>query len=231
MATWASILEKSAALNNDQTRAVFTDAVMLPYLNIALSELQEIFELNNIPSTNEVSALINVPAGTTVVGFSTVPALPAALVEIRELFESVEGQESWVPVTKKEYLTPSQPGPNVGLTSFGIWSWLDQEIHVLEAIVDIDLKLDYIKSIFVDITLGGIAAQNTILNTDTFLQYRTAGLASEFIDEDFARADRQNNYGVSGLERSLGISIKGKQSIVVRRRPFRAAFKRRRTMF
>jgi len=229
MATWTSILGRSAALLNDQERANYTDTVLLPYLNIASSELQEIFELNNIAVTAESSATIAVPAGTSVIGFTTVPALPTNLIEIQELFESQTGQEAWTPVTKRDYLTPSILG-TTPINIFGIWAWMDQEIHVRAAVGAIDLRLDYIKSIFLDLALSDLGNQNTILNTDSFFQYRVAALAAEFIDENITRADKLNIFALSGLERSLGISIKGAQSIATRRRPFRAAFKRRRTM-
>ena len=230
MATWTSLLGRSAALLNDQDRANYTDTVLLPYLNISLAELQEIFELNNIPVTSKSSSTLAVPAGTSAIGFTTVPALPTDLVEIQELFESQTGQENWVHVTKREYLTNAILG-STPLTMFGIWAWQEQEIRVRAAVNPIDLRLDYIKFLFSELTLGQLGLQNTILNTDTFITYRVGGLASEFIDENLTRADKLNIFALSGLERSLGISIKGKQAITTRRRPFRAAFKRRRTMF
>ena len=230
MATWTSLLARSAALLNDQDRANYTDVVLLPYLNIALSELQEIFELNNIPVTSNSSATIAVAAGISAIGFTTVPALPVDLVEIQELFESQTNQNNWVHVTKREYLTNAILA-TTPLSMFGIWVWQEQQIRVRAAVNPIDLRLDYIKSIFVEQTVPSLGQQNTVLNTDTFIAYRVAGLASEFIDENLTRADKLNLFGLSGLERSLGISIKGKQSISVRRRPFRAAFKRRRTLF
>lgn len=230
MATWTSMLGRSAsALLNDADRAVYTDIVLLPYLNITLSELQEIYELNNIPVTNNHSATIAVPAGIAAIGFATVPSLPVDLVEIQELFESQTGQNNWIPVTKKEFLTASILGATP-ISMFGIWAWMNQEITLRAAANAVDLRLDYIRSLFVELTISMLGQQNTILNTDSFIQYRVAGLASEFIDENLTRADKLNGFAIMGLERSLGISIKGKQSISIRRRPFRAAFKRRRTL-
>jgi hypothetical protein len=226
MSTWSSIFVKSAALLNDQDRAVYTDTILLPYLNIAINELQEIFELNNIPVTNEDSTTIAVPAGTSAIGYLTTPALPADLIEIQELFESPTGQEAWIPVTKREFITAAIVG-NTPLTIFGVWAWLDQQIRVRPAVNAIDIKLNYIKYLFTEITIGLIGTDNAIRNTDTFFQYRTAALAAEFIEENIERADKLNGYGALGLERSLGISVKGKQSIAVRRRPFRAGLKRR----
>jgi len=229
MSTWSSILVKSAALMNDQDRAVYSDIVLLPYLNIALSELQEIFELNNIPVTSTSSATIAIPIGTSLIGYLTIPPLPTDLVEIQQMWESQTGQNNWTPVTKKEYLTSSILG-NVSLSMFGVWAWLNQQVNLRPSINAIDIRFDYIKNLFAEITIGLVGTDNPIVNTDTFFEYRAAALAAEFIEENITRADKLNIYGVSGLERSLGISVKGKQSIAIRRRPFRAAFKRRRTL-
>jgi hypothetical protein len=227
--THAENLAASAALLNDQGRAVYTDTVLLAYLNIARNELQEIFELNNIPVTKETSVTLTVPAGDTAIVFDGVAphaALPVDLIEIERLWESSTGQNSWSPLTKRDYLTQDLQSP---VTSFRVWAWINQEIRLLEAIADRDIKIDYIKSLFLSLAIGDIADPNTILNTDTFLQYRVAGLAAEFIDENASRSSALNSYGLMALERSLGISTKGRQSIVTRRRPFRASYKGRRS--
>lgn len=225
---WSKILERSAALLNDQVRANFTDEVLLPYLNIAKSELQEIFELNNIPVTAKTSEVINVAAGVTRIGFDTDPHLPTDLIEIQELFNSLEDQNTWIPVDKVDYLTLSSMINNAPVAYFGVWAWKDQSCHFLESNSDLDIKLDYIKSLFVDLEEGELNNNNTIINTDTFFQYRTAAIAAEFIDENTSRSEGLNNYAGKALERSLGISVKGMQPIAFRRRPFRASYKARR---
>jgi hypothetical protein len=112
---------------------------LLPYLNTALSELQEIFELNNIPSTNETSATIAVPSATICYRIYYCSCTTSDLVEIQQLWESQTGQDNWMPVTKKEFLTASILG-TVQLTVFGIWAWIDQEIRVRAAVTPIDLE-------------------------------------------------------------------------------------------
>jgi hypothetical protein len=226
MATWSELLAVSAALLNDRAQEVFTNTVFLPYLNIARDELQEMFELNNIPVTTKSSAALTVPDGTSAIGFGTTPALPADLIEIQELWESQVGQENWVPVTKKEYLTGQILG-TVPISIFGVWAWQEQEIRLLPANQDNDLKIDYIKAIFSPLTLGGLGATITTLNINSFLEYRVAGLGAQFVNEDKTKADGLNGFALLALDRSLGISIKGKQAIITRRRPFRAAYKRR----
>ena len=230
--TYTADLAASAALLNDQSQEKFTNTVMLPYLNIARNELQEMFELNNIPVTKKTSAIIVVPAGTVEVIITPaipappIPYYPSDLIEIERLWESSTGQNNWIPVTKKDYLTQSSLA-NTQLSIFGVWAWIDQKIQVLAANTAIDLKIDYIKSLFLTLAIGDVSGTNSIMNTDTFLQYRVAGLVSEFIDENIQRANSLNSLSLMALERSLGISTKGRQSIVTGRKPFRSSWKRR----
>ena len=225
--TYEKILELSAALLNDVARDAYTNTVMLPYLNIARMDLEEIFELNSIPVTSETSAVIELPIGTTAVGFGTNPPLPANLIEIQELYESQSGLNNFFRVDKKDYITDYILG-NTELSWFRVWSWQDQEIRLPSLIVAQDIKIDYIKSLFTPLVLSEIGLENSIKNTASFFQYRVAALCSEFIDENTERADSLNNNANSALERSLGISVKGMQTISYRRRPFRAGYKARR---
>jgi hypothetical protein len=228
--TYEEALALSAALLNDTARDVYTDEVMLPYLNMTLMELQEIFELNNIPVTNETSAAITIPEGDSILGFETTPALPSDLVEIRQLFESRVDQNLWVPVSKQEYLTPSNPG-NVELSYFGVWAWQEQEIRLFPLINDQDLRIDYIRSIFNFLELVDLTEDITVINAGSFIFNRTASFIAKFVMHDDARSETLNGQAGAALDRSLGISIKSKQSIFTRRRPFRAAFKRRRNNY
>lgn len=227
--TWAELLLNSATLMNDSSQRKYTNTVLLPFLNMALLELEETFELNNVPKTNETSAVINVPAGDTTIAFgaSPDPELPADLVEIQRLWQSQEGQNNWVPVVRKDFLTQDQLSNNTEVGYFSVWAWINQEIRLLAANVDLDIKLDYIKSIFLTLESGDLSDDLTVINSSSTLQYRVAALAAEFIAENPTRAASLNANAEIALNRSLGISTKGRQSIVTRRQPFRASWKRR----
>lgn len=229
MPTPAEIINMTASLQNDTNQTIYTDAACLPYLNMALDELQEIFEMNNIPVTNEVSVVMTVPAGTTEIAFvGTTPLLPQNLIEIRKIWESASGINEYVGMSKVEYLPQYLEG--VTYTSFMFWAWIDNAIHLLEATGDIDLKLDYIKSIFsTPILISQIDDDLGIKfkNVKSYLGYKTAALCSMYIGENETRATALNMQAEDALFRSLDISLKGKQSMMVRRRPFRAAYKSR----
>lgn len=214
-------------LMNDQEQAVYTNATCLPLLNLALDELQELFELNGIPVTNETSTAIKIKAGIDSVGFDTNPALPSDLIEIQQLWESQSGLNKWTPVDKRDFI-PHYLDDNTNVSMFLIWAWKDGRISLVKANQDNDLKIDYTASIFnTPILIKDINVNLPFTNVKTFLEYKTGALCAMFIAENETRATALDSLAGTALSRALGIPIKGMQSINTRRRPFRASFKRR----
>lgn len=223
-ATANDVFTNAAALLNDQAQSNFTDAVQMPYLNMALLELQETFEQNNIPVTNDTSAVIQVDEGITEIGFNTSPALPSDLIDIQYIWQRVRDTNPWVPLTPRLDFLPEY-NDDVEVPYFFYWAWQDQMIKLQAANNDMDLKLDYIKSIFATVTSSTDILG--VVNCLSFLQYRTAALCAQFIGENKTRADDLNAFAVLALDRSLGIGTKGTQAILTRRRPFRQSYKTR----
>lgn len=219
-------MNAAAAQLNDVARTVYTYTAQIPHLNTALQELEEEFELNDIPVTAATSTTINCPEGTTEIAFNVGPALPELpddLVEPQKLWERAEGVDPWVPMTKVDALPLYMEG--VEIPQFQFWCWESQKIKLLEASQDNDIKLEYTRYLFTPVvdensTIG-------VVNAQTFLQYRTAALCAEFIGEDKARATDLNVFASLAIGRATGIGTKGRQAIVTRRRPFRASYKRR----
>lgn len=222
--TARDVFVTTAALLNDQAQSVYTDAVQMPYLNAALQELQETFEQNNIPVTNDTSAVIQVDAGVTEIGFNTVPALPSDLIDIQFIWQRVRNTNPWLPLTPRLDFLPEY-NDDVETPYFLYWAWQNQKIKLQAASGDMDLKLDYIKSIFVTVTSSNDILD--VVNCLSYLHYRTASLCAQFIGENKTRADDLNAFAVLALDRSLGIGTKGTQAILTRRRPFRQSFKNR----
>lgn len=214
-------MDFSASDMNDPNKEQYTFTVMLPYLKMALKELREYFELNNVPVTNERSAIITVPSGTTVISRTSDPALPEGLVSIQTLYTSQEGVENWVEVKPRDFLPPNL----TNVTYYSAWAWMRNEIRLPLSIVDIDIKLDYIKQIFTDIE--DEYSEIDVINADTFLHFRTAALVAEFVAEDTPRADKLNIAAGAGLDRVTGIETKARQAMPVRRRPFRSNYRLR----
>lgn len=222
--TAGSVVSRVSSLMNDTAQTQYTFAACLPYLNMALDELQETFELNDIPVTHEKSAVLELDAGDTVIAFGGSPALPADLVEIKGVWESARDANNWTEMTRKSFIPNYLEGQ--AINQFLIYSWIDQEIRVPVATQDNDIKLDYIKDLFAEITDPDDDIE--VLNAKSYLYFKTAALCAMFIAENETRAESLNSLANDSIETSMGISIKAQQAIKTRRRPFRWSYRRRR---
>jgi hypothetical protein len=221
----STVLAKSATLLNDTARTIYTYAALLPYLQIAMQELQEEFQLRNISSSQLTSAAITVPAGISQIVYNGigVPTLPTDMIEPQQLWERPSGIDPYIPMIKRDYIPHQLEG--VLVTSFGFYVWENQTIKFLASSMNNDIKIDYIKELFQPLVDENSPVN--IINAATFLEYRTAALAAEFIERNQSNANSLNTYAVLAIDRATGIGIKGKQAITTRRRPFRASYKKR----
>jgi len=219
----SQVMDSAAALLNDTAKTLFTYDAQRPYLNMALAELREYLELHNIPLTNDSQEDIEVPAGTTEIIFNAVspaPALPSDLVEPLELWERTSGTTNdFVPMTRRDFLPPYGT-----LNNFLIyWVWQGQKIKLVGSTSDIEVRIDYTKSVLPKIEDED--DQIDYINAESFLYNRTAALCSQFIGENPERAATLNATAQLAIDRAVGIGIKGGQAIAVRRRPFNQAYK------
>lgn len=226
MVTAKYVLNQAAALMNDKAETIYTNDAVLPYFKMAIDTLEKIFRLNNVPITNTSKIAIRLSAGTTVLSpFPTAPFYPADLIEVQNLWERLYGSnEGFTEVVKQEF----EPAWLHGIQSSSLqYYWWDKDvINFLPANTDRELKLDYIRSLFPN----SVTADSIIYidGVGDYLYYKSASLMSDFVGENPTRAVKLASYAEDALEQELGISSKSRQNIVVRRRPFRAAYKSRR---
>ncbi len=223
-------MDRAASLMNDSAKSIYTYPIQIPYLNMALQELQEYFELNNIPVTDDfTSAAIVVPAGIDHIGFEPTPTvpntpyLPDRIIEPKVFWVSTQSDNQFVPVQRLDFLPRFEEGVEINqITSF---VWQVQELRFLPCNAINYVKLDYIRDLF------GVVEDETddldIINAASFLEYRTASLLAQFCAENPTRAQSLNADAVISLDRVVGIGTKGRQAIQIRHRPFRSAYKRR----
>lgn len=227
-----TVLTASAALLNDSAKSTYTNAAQLPYLNIALQELQELFELNDIPVTSTSSAEIDVDAGVESIGFSPampivgVSYLPDDLIEPQMVWERTLDTPPWIPMNKVDILPFILDGSTISQLIYFVWE--SNELRFIAADGDNQIKINYIRRLFVPVTDEDDLI--AVINAASFLEYRTAGLCARFIGENPTRGDSLDNDAGLALDRALGISTKGRQAIMTRRRPFRASYRRRRSL-
>ena len=214
--TAADVMDGVPALLNDTAKSVFSYTAQIPYLNIALAELQEIFELYNVPATNNVSSISTLSAGSTQI------VLPTNLIALRTVEERAAGTtEDFSNMEQVEFLPMTQ----ILIDRLGYYQYDGTNLNFLGSTQDREVKYNYIKTLFAKVTASTDVLYS--VNTQSFLTYRTAALCAEFIGENLTRAQSLNQDAQMALDRTLGISAKSKQDIFTRRRPFMSGYKAR----
>lgn len=220
--TAGTVMDGARALLNDQDAQIYTNTNLLQYLKTAFRELREYLSESNIPVTNKTDTVLSIPASTTQITFVSTPALPQDLVEIQRVWFRTEDTNPWFPLTRREFIPPQLEG--IEYSEFMYWAWVDNKLKLLPSNEILDLKLEYIQQ------LTEPADENStlgIINGQTFLEYRVASLASRYMMENVERAQDLDANAQLSLDRAVNIENKARQSIYVRRRPFRAGWKSR----
>lgn len=222
--TAGTVMNMAAVLLNDKDRTQYTYPIQVPFVQMALQELQEYYELHSLAVTEDVSAIIQINAGLSEITYGTIdPKLPDDLVEPQQVWERTRNVNPFVPMTRREYLPHSLEGVTISQLIFYVWQ--SQKMRFIAANQNNDIKIDYIKQLFTTIT--DQTSIINIVNAQTFLEFRTAGLIAEFIEHDESSATKYNGYASLAMDRATGITVKGKQTIMTRRRPFRSGYKHR----
>lgn len=225
MITPNQILETACADMNDSARRIYNWTSLRPYMNMALMELMQIFELNSLPITSQNSASITVPLGETEIAYvGTQAQLPADLIEPEKIWESNDGGNSWSEVKRVLSISPNI-STGQAIIYFGVYVWLGDKIQVPETTNDIILKIQYTRNL---ISLPLNTNQENLplpLKTPLFLGHKTAALCALLTAQDEIRAAALNELADQAINKELGITIKRMQQMPVRRLPFRARFK------
>ena len=220
----SEVMDLAAAAMNDVDKVVYSYVIQIPYLKMALQELQEIFELNSLPVTEKSSAAIPVNAGVTEIVFNAPnqPRLPDNMIEPLQLWERTRDINPYIPMARKEFIPHDLEGVEANM--FTYWVWQDNKIILLAANANNDIKIDYVGSLFPKFIQSDTVIP--VQNAQGYLSYKTAELMSDMIEHNDARAQSNGGRALMAMDRISGITIKSKQSIGTRRKPFRAAYKR-----
>jgi hypothetical protein len=222
--TAGQVMDRAASIMNDAAKSVYPYSIQLPYLNMALQDLQEHYEQNEIPVVATASVAIPVPAGTDHLTFadSGTTKLPDDLIEPSVLWERQHNIDPYTIMTRVDFLDQALSGQEIN--QFIWYVWESNEIRFFAADQDNDIKMNYIRNLFM--TVDSDSDILAITNGIGYLSYRTARHLSFFIAENPTRAEVLDNDANAALDRLLGIGTKGRQAIITRRRPFRASYKR-----
>lgn len=199
---------KVRALLNDVEGQLYTNAVLLPFVNLAYGEAQKELNVNSSGTVKEVTGVITVVAGDTEITIDDI----ADMILPLELRERAVGETVFVDMDKKMW---EENAEQVDILQN--WVWRENEIKLLGALTDRQVSVRYIKGLP---ELLNDTSPIFILSSLEFLSYRTAGLASRFIGGNGGRADALDTMAMMLLPKIVAIEIKNNQGMPVRRRPF-----------
>jgi len=246
------IMDRVANLLNDPNKTDYTYAVQLPYLNMAIEQFSDLMAEANAPLTNLVSfhfslspivikaglnyivnpEFITPPGGTP---DADIPRLPPELIEIQEVME--RPYTGWVVDPTKLQAESADLGtyrrlPRKEFTevlpktnSLQYWVWENGTIRTNPATIDMEVIIKYVYQ-----GVAYAAGPDTLIvmvGARTYLAYKTAALCAMFIGENETRAAVLEVQAEKAVDTAIAIGNKGRQQIVTRHRPFRAAWKMR----
>lgn len=220
-----TIFDAVAALMNNVSKTVYSNVVQLPYLNIAVQDLQLEYEDAEVPVTDTVTSTpIDVPQGNTEVGFSGISGqvLPSDLIEPQTVWQRILDTPPWYPMTRVIQLQYEMEDNEANF--FLDYVWETQKIKFLASNQDLQLKIQYIRNLFSPMVDAN--SQIPIINAQQYLTFQTAAYCARYIGEDESRAGLLFSQAMDAMNKNLGIDSKSRQNIMVRRRPFRYSFKR-----
>lgn len=204
------IAEARKVYLNDPDGEQFPDAAMLPMLSKAYTELRNELEINSASEVIEVSAVIDVAAGASVL------TLPSDFLSAIKLEEKADGSSD--PFTEVE-LIEQEPGEDPGVDGIIYWIIRENDIKINTPLTARDVRLTYYKSL-VDIT--GTSTAIPILSSKSFLAARSAELAARFLGNNMTLSQVIALDAAAALSVLIRTSVKKSQSFSVRRRRFRA---------
>jgi len=248
------IMDRVANLLNDPSKTDYTYAVQIPYLNMAIEQFSDLMAEANAPLTNMISfhyslTPIIVKAGQNYIVYPEYeqpgipsdfwPRLPPELVEVQEVEERpyvprnlaigglpvILGSENadfgtYTKLPRKEFVEV-RPRTN----SLQYWVYENMTIRTNPATIDMEVVIKYIYQ-----GIPYIVNENTVITyvgSRTYLSYKTAALCAMFIGENETRAAVLESEAEKAVDRAIAIGNKGRQQIVTRHKPFRAAYKMR----
>ena len=212
----SEIMDSASALNNDVPKHQTSYTNVTPYLKIALRDFSRMAARAGLSVSNKTSAVLLVPAGTTQIDFTTNPALPSDLIDIDSLYQSDQSTGLFTEVTPRRAVDVNAT-PISGIAE---WVWEENAIKFAPSSTPIYVKVEYLRALFT--TFVDQNSDLRVINSQSFLEYRTGGLVARYIFENPERAQELDGHAGGAFDDIVGIDSKGKQNIPVRRAPFRS---------
>jgi hypothetical protein len=196
-------------LLNDRSAQIYTNDVLLPYIQLAYGEAHKQLAVNGIGAVKEISAVIPVDVSMKAITIDEINDMQLPI----SLSERGAGETSYSPMYPRTWESTTEPGPILGS-----WTWRENEIKLIGASAPREVLVKYLKGFPTLINDNSPILINSSLE---FLAYRAASLASRYIGGNIGRADALDIDAGRILPVMIATEIKNTQSMPRRRRPFR----------
>jgi hypothetical protein len=205
----ATILQGAKPLLNDPQGIMYPDTALLPLLSKAYRELQTRLSRSGLGVTKEVAERVPVNVGVSSLGDGS--GLPLGLLYPIEIREGTRGaplkdfhiieERNWEPV-----FSPT--------TEIHCWAWREEEIKLSMATTDRDIYIKFMKGLT---PIVDVNSNIQILNSELFLEARTAAIAAALLGENYSRAQNLNADAEQWYDVLVGGLVKRGQRQPVRR--------------
>lgn len=212
MALASVALSTARALLNDPSATLWTDTILLPFLQEAYRELQVQVALSGIPVTNEVATVLSVATGAT--NLSNVAGFPTAtFVEPIQLFERYPGEtdSNFIEIDEKTFIPNQDKGDRLS-----VWAFVAGLVQVLGANRATEVKMRYTQSLNPLTSAGSVIS---LIFGENYLGHRTASLAASSVGNTTGH-DEWKDEADAKIENVVRMNVKGQQAVGVRRRAY-----------
>jgi hypothetical protein len=205
----SQILVGVKPLLNDPQGLVYSDQALLPLLNKAYRELQIRLARAGMGPTKEVADRVPVFAGITFLGDGS--GLPAGLLYPIELREGpMNGPISdFVGMEERNWEPTFQQTDQLR-----VWAWREEQLKFPGATTNRDVYIRFMKGLT---AIDNVNVPIQILNSELFLESRTASIAAAVLGENYTRASTLNSDAEMWYDTLVGTLTKRGQRTPVRR--------------
>lgn len=190
---------------------VYTDTVLLPFLNAAYRQIQRKLIANGSKTMISEATFTAVAAGLTELTEASTPSLPEDFLAPRELQERVTGTGKYIPMNG-----PVDMLPDAAQTTYNrVWSWREDGLFFVGATSSLDIRLRYDKSLP---RLSGPDSVILIRGGLDAVAYLCAALASS--SRGSTQASSLASLSTDALNDFLNSQAKSRQYSPVRRRGY-----------
>lgn len=212
--TAAFITALTQSLLNDKVGDYWTFDLLLPFLQLAFDDLSQELELNEIPITKEITAVLNLAPLTQVIGFGTMPALPENFIAPISIDERLAGQPNseWSPMDEVQ-----MPPADIPSTYLNCWWWDGIQINFLGSTSTEDIRLRFTGGLYKPQSQESVVG---IRGVENYLAEQTAYYAADSIGNQYT-ADRSKLKAGIFLEKFIRFQVKNKQGLPVRKLGYR----------